>query len=147
MCAIEKGTYKGDETFKSGSIEVVDATIRDWNNTGWGTITFDKGYEYSSNVGVVNMIDKFVTRDDLKACFRDYGFGNLTGVDLAREVAGDLDFKYPVEVANAAFGQGLNTTAIQHLQALTIIANDGKMLTPHIVQKIVTIDGKPHQPA
>ncbi len=137
MCAIEKGTYKGDETFKSGSIEVVDATIRDWNNTGWGTITFDKGYEYSSNVGVVNMIDKFVTRDDLKACFRDYGFGNLTGVDLAREVAGDLDFKYPVEVANAAFGQGLNTTAIQHLQALTIIANDGKMLTPHIVQKIV----------
>ena len=137
MCAIEKGTYKGDETFKSGSIEVADATIRDWNNTGWGTITFDKGYEYSSNVGVVNMIDKFVTRDDLKACFREYGFGELTGVDLAREVSGDLDFKYPVEVANAAFGQGLNTTAIQHLQALTIIANDGKMLTPHIVKKIV----------
>ena len=83
------------------------------------------------------MIDKFVTRDDLKACFREYGFGELTGVDLAREVSGDLDFKYPVEVANAAFGQGLNTTAIQHLQALTIIANDGKMLTPHIVKKIV----------
>ena len=137
MCAIEKGTYKGDDTFKSGSIEVADATIRDWNNTGWGTITFDKGFEYSSNVGVVNMIDKFVTRDDLKSCFRQYGFGSLTGVDLAREVSGDLDFKYPVEVANAAFGQGLNTTAIQHLQALTIIANDGKKLTPHIVKKIV----------
>ena len=140
MCAIEKGTYKGTDTFKSGSIEVLDATIRDWNNTGWGTINFDKGYEYSSNVGVVNMIDKFISRDDLKACLRDYGFGTLTGVDLAREVAGDLDFKYPVEVANAAFGQGINTTAIQHLQALTLIANDGKKLTPHVVKKIVNVN-------
>ena len=34
MCAIEKGTYKGTDTFKSGSIEVADATIKDWNNTG-----------------------------------------------------------------------------------------------------------------
>lgn len=140
MCAMEKGTYNGGETFKSGSIDVLDATIRDWNNTGWGTITFDKGYEYSSNVGVVNMIDKFISRDDLKACLRDYGFGTLTGVDLAREVAGDLDFKYPVEVANAAFGQGINTTAIQHLQALTLIANNGKKLTPHVVKKIVNVN-------
>ena len=140
MCAMEKGTYNGGETFKSGSIDVADATIRDWNNTGWGTITFDKGYEYSSNVGVVNMIDKFISRDDLKACLRDYGFGTLTGVDLAREVAGDLDFKYPVEVANAAFGQGINTTAIQHLQALTLIANNGKKLTPHVVKKIVNVN-------
>lgn len=137
MCAIEKGTYDGNATFRSGSIEVADATIKDWNNTGWGTISFDKGFEYSSNVGISNMIGKFIDKNDLRDCLNKYGFGKNTGVDIARENAGKLGFKYPVEVANAGFGQGINTTVIQHLKALSIIANDGKALTPHIVSKIV----------
>ena len=137
MCAIDKGTYNGEETFKSGSIEVADAVIRDWNNTGWGNITFDKGFEYSSNVGVSSMINKFIDKDELKDCFKKYGFGTSTGIDLSRELSGSLGFKYPVEVANAAFGQGITTTAIQHLKALSMIANDGQELTPHIVEKIV----------
>ncbi len=137
MCAMEKGTYNGSDTFKSGNIVIADATIKDWNNTGWGTITFDKGFEYSSNVGVSSMIGKFIDKNDLKDCYNKYGFGKTTGVDLARETSGTLGFKYPVEVANAAFGQGINTTVIQHLKALTIISNNGKALTPHIVKKIV----------
>ena len=137
MCAIDKGTYKGEETFKSGSIQVADATIRDWNNTGWGSINYDKGFEYSSNVGVTTMINHFIDKDELKDCFKKYGFGNLTGIDLSREQSGSLGFKYPVEVANAAFGQGITTTPVQHLQALSMIANDGQALTPHIVSKIV----------
>ena len=137
MCAIDKGTYNGEETFKSGSIEVADAVIRDWNNKGWGTITYDKGFEYSSNVGVSTMINHFIDRDEMKDCFQKYGFGTSTGIDLSRELSGSLGFKYPVEVANAAFGQGISTTPIQHLKALTMIANDGQELTPHIVSKIV----------
>lgn len=137
MCAIENGSYKGSDTFKSGTIEVADATIKDWNNVGWGTIDFDKGFEYSSNVGVTNIVDKFITKDDLKRCFIDYGFGKLTGIDVAKEVSGRLGFKYPVEVANASFGQGVTTTAVQHLQAMTLLSNNGKKLTPHVVKKIV----------
>ena len=136
MCAMEKGTYKGNDTFRSGSIQVADATIKDWNNIGWGTVTFNKGFEYSSNVGVSFMIDRFIDKEDLRTCFNKYGFGKSTGVDLARESNGKIDFKYPVEVANAAFGQGINTTVVQHLKALSMLANDGKELTPHIVLKI-----------
>ena len=137
MCAIEKGVYNGEETFRSGTIEVADAVIKDWNNTGWGIINYDKGFEYSSNVGVTNMIGHFLDRDELKECFKKYGFGSHTGIDLAKEISGTLGFKYPVEVANATFGQGINTTAIQHLKALSMIANNGKELTPHVVSKIV----------
>lgn len=136
MCAIEKGSYDGNASFRSGSITIEDATIKDWNNTGWGTISFDKGFEYSSNVGVSNMIGKFINKNELRDCLNKYGFGKTTGIDLSGEVAGTLGFKYPVEVANAAFGQGVNTTALQHLQALSIIANNGKSLTPHIVSQI-----------
>ena len=137
MCAIDKGTYNGSATYRSGTITVADATIKDWNNVGWGTISFDKGFEYSSNVGISSMIGRFIDKNDLRDCFNKYGFGKTTGVDIARENAGRLGFKYPVEVANAGFGQGINTTVIQHLKALTIISNNGKPLTPHVVSKIV----------
>ena len=54
MCAMEKGIYDGSKTFESGTFKVGNYTINDWNRSGWGAITFDKGYEYSSNVGIAN---------------------------------------------------------------------------------------------
>ena len=137
MCAIEKGTYDGNATYQSGVIKVEGTPIYDWNNVGWGTVTFDKGYEYSSNVAITNILQRFINREDLKKCLNDYGFGSLTGIELPREMVGNLEFTYPVEVAAAGFGQGITTTAIQHLRALTIITNEGRKLTPHIVSKIV----------
>lgn len=137
MCTIDKGTYKGDETYKSGSIDVGEDKVFDWNRQGFGTITYDKGFEYSSNVAITNILNKFINKKDLKECFQKYGFGQKTGLELPREQAGDITFNYPIEVATAGFGQGITTTQIQNLQALTIISNNGKMLKPHIIEKIV----------
>ena len=137
MCAMEKGIYDGNATFTSGNFQVGEDTINDWNRSGWGTISFDKGYEYSSNVGIANLIDRGLSRQDLYDCFTKYGFGSLTGIELSREQPGKLNFIYPIEVYTAGFGQGITTTPIQHLQALTMIANNGDMLKPHIVSKIV----------
>ena len=137
MCAIEKGTYNGNKTYDSKGITFTDDTIRDWNKIGFGQITFDKGFEYSSNVGASHLITNFITGNELKDCYKEYGFGVPTKIELSKEAYGKLNFKYPVEIASASFGQGITTTAIQQLQALTIISNNGKMLTPHIVDKIV----------
>ena len=140
MCAIDSGKYDGEETFDSGNIKIEDDTINDWNKTGWGRISYDKGFEYSSNVGIANLIKKKVNKKELRECYKKYGFGTPTGVELTREQSGKIEFTYPIEVATAGFGQGISTTAMQQLQALTIIANDGKMLKPHIVDKIVESD-------
>ena len=137
MCAMEKGIYDGNATFNSGNFQVGEDTINDWNRSGWGTISFDKGYEYSSNVGIANLIDRGLSRQDLYDCFTKYGFGSLTGIELPREQPGKLNFIYPIEVYTAGFGQGITTTPIQHLQSLTMIANNGDMLKPHIVSKII----------
>lgn len=138
MAAMEKGTYDGKATFKSGKLTVGDDVISDWNKgKGWGTITFDRGYTLSSNVGVANMIDKFITRNDLKVYYDKLGFGKTTNFTLPSEAAGTINFKYKIEVANAAFGQGITTTPIQHIQALTSISNNGVMLKPYIVDKII----------
>ena len=137
MCAIDNGVYNGEETFDSGSIKIEDDTVNDWNKTGWGRISYDKGFEYSSNVGIANLMQKKLNKKNLRECYKKFGFGKPTGVELTREQSGKMEFTYPIEVATAGFGQGVSTTAMQQLQALTIISNDGKMLKPHIVDKIV----------
>lgn len=140
MCAMENGIYDGEATFESGTFEVGEDIINDWNRTGWGSISFDKGFEYSSNVGIANLIDRGLSRQTLSDCFTKYGFGELTGIELPREQTGKLNFIYPIEIYTAGFGQGITTTPVQHLQALTMIANNGDMLKPHIVKKIVNND-------
>lgn len=147
MCAIENGTYKGSDTFLSGYYEYVDktdsnkkTTIRDWNVKGWGVITYDYGYAMSSNIGIANILENFITKDDLRSCFSTYGFGRKTNFTMGNEYTGNIDFTYDVEAATAGYGQGITTTPMQHIQALTSIANGGEMLMPYIVSKIVDTD-------
>lgn len=138
MCAMEKGTYNGSATYESGTYQIGEDSVQDWNfGKGWGQITFDKGYEYSSNVGAVTIVNQFITRNELRDCLVKFGFGNSTSIELPRELSGSIKFTYPIEVAAASYGQGITTTAIQQLQGLSILANNGKMLKPHIISKIV----------
>jgi len=141
MCAIDKGTYKGNELFYSNSFTSFDDTIYNWYKEGWGYINYDTGFKYSSNVGVANMMNNFIDKADLQACYQKFGFGAKTNLELPREFTGSIKFNYPIEVVTAGYGQGISTTPIQQLQGLTIIANNGKMLKPHIVSKIVDAMG------
>ena len=139
MAALEAGVYKGNDTYMSGSFETKDKTIiRDWNKVGGGRITYDKGFIYSSNTGVVNMMNKYLDATILKNYLKKLGFGSKTDICLPNEGSGKINFKYETEVFNAAFGQGITTTPIQHIKALTSIANDGELLKPYIVKKIVS---------
>lgn len=137
MAAMEKGNYDGNATYMSGSMELSNYVIRDWNRWGWGEITYDYGYTQSSNIGVANLVQHYITGDELAAYFEKLGFGKKTGIELQGEVSGQIEFKYDIEIANASFGQGIRTTPIQHIQALTAIANNGYLLKPTIVEKIV----------
>ena len=138
MAAMENGVYDGNETYKSGTYEASDGTvIGDWNRNGWGMISFDKGYALSSNVGVINLINKHMNAAMLRQYFRKLGFGMKTGISLPNEVAGNINFKYETEIYNAGFGQGITTTPIQNIQALTPLTNDGILVSPYLVEKIV----------
>lgn len=138
MATMEKGNYDGNATYMSGSMTVDKWTIRDWNGWGWGEVTYDYGLTMSSNIGIANIMTHYLTGDELRAYLQKLGFGQKTGIELEGEVPGTMDFKYEIEVINAGFGQGLiTTTPIQHIQALTSIANNGYLLKPTIVEKIV----------
>lgn len=139
MAAMEEGVYKGSDTFKSGSIKFGKNEIFDWKTDGFGEITYDDGFLLSSNVGISYLTKDYFKADKLKKYFQDYGFGSKTNIELYGELTGSLnmDRLTDVEIANAGFGQGITITPIQMIQALTMIANDGVMLKPYIIDKIV----------
>jgi len=138
MAAMENGVYDGNETYKSGTYETSDGTvIGDWNRAGWGYINFDYGYAMSSNVGVINIIERHMNSVMLRQYFRRLGFGRKTGIELPNENKGNLEFKYETEIFNAGFGQGITTTPVQNVKAMTPLTNDGMLLKPYIISKIV----------
>lgn len=136
MSGIESGLYNGDEEYNSGTIKVGDYTIKDWNGYGWGKITFDQGFWGSSNVASTLLVQR-TGRDRLKDFYQKLGFGSKTGIDLPNEQEGKINFNYEIEVVNASFGQGMSVTPVQMVQAFTVLANDGVMIKPYIVKKIV----------
>ena len=143
MAAMENGVYNGAETYRSGVYKTTDGTeIGDWDRGGWGVISFDKGYAMSSNVGVINLINRHMSSLMLKSYFKKLGFGKKTGIELPNEMKGKLDFRYETEIYNAGFGQGITTTPIQNVKAMTPLTNDGMLLEPYVISKIIDSDTK-----
>ena len=137
MAAMENGVYNGSDTYKSGTINIGDDKVVDFNKgVGWGTISYDQGFAYSSNTAATMLAQK-MGREKLRDFYTKLGFGQPTGITLPKEASGKIGFKYDIETANAAFGQGILVTPIQMIQALTTVTNDGVMLKPYIINKIV----------
>jgi cell division protein FtsI (penicillin-binding protein 3) len=67
-----------------------------------------------------------------------FGFGHPTGIDLAGEapgrmkLPGDGDWS-PVDLGTNSFGQGVSVTPIQMVMAASALANDGKVVYPHVL--------------
>lgn len=136
MASMENGMYDGSAKYKSGSLKVDDVTIKDWNKYGWGTITFDEGFMGSSNVAASSLALS-LGRAKLKDFYNALGFGEAVDIGLPNQMSGVINFKYNSEIASSSYGQGISVTAIQMLEALTVLSNDGVMIRPYIIKKIV----------
>ncbi len=139
--AIEEKKYNGDDTYMSGSYFLDDGTeIRDATRGGWGRITYDTGFAYSSNVAATILALRLGI-DGLRDYYDKLGFGKKTGIELSNEVSGDMEISYQSELSNASFGQGVSVTPVQMLEALSSMTNNGVTIKPYIVDKIVDQDG------
>lgn len=98
----------------------------------------------SSNVGAALASD---TMDDKQfaALLRQFGFGEKTGVELQGEEKGiikDIASWSARTKPTMAFGQEIGVSALQMVKAATVFANDGVMLRPHLVKKILSPGGQ-----
>lgn len=138
--AIEEGVYNGNEKFQSGTYIVNEkiTPIRDVNDgKGWGMITFDEGFERSSNVAASKLVWEKIGTDKFLEYLHAFDMDKKTGIDLPGEIAGEILYNWPREKLTASFGQGSTVTPIQMMKAATAIANDGKMMKPYVISKIV----------
>ena len=131
----ENNIYKPDSFYRSGSYQVEDATIFDWNKIGWGTITQRHGFQQSSNTLMLTLLNELGT-EKLKTGLENFGFGKSTNSLYGNEATGDLVFNNKVSASTTVFGQGSTVTAMQMVQAETAILNDGQMLSPYFLQRV-----------
>ncbi|WP_416151047.1 penicillin-binding protein [Salipaludibacillus sp. HK11] len=139
--AIEEGVYQGENTYQSGTYEVLDKTVGDHNNRrGWGEITFDEGFQRSSNVAFSKIAIEDLGSEKVFNYINAFGFRDPTGIDLPNEATGLIADNYRIDAATTSFGQGSAITPIQQVQAATAIANNGEMVEPFIIDRIVDFD-------
>lgn len=78
------------------------------------------------------------------ATFRDYflnhyKLGTETGIDLPGEIHGltqNIQSDRQIEIATAAFGQGIALTPVETVRALASLGNGGMLVTPHVVRAV-----------
>jgi cell division protein FtsI/penicillin-binding protein 2 len=136
--ALDTGTVRPETTFiDTGAIQVGGITIQNWNRDSWGEQNMVGCLQHSLNVCLA-WISTQMGPQSFYSYMERFGIGHPTGVDLAGEsmgrlkVPGDSDW-YSVDLGTNAFGQGVAVTPLQMLMAVSAIANEGRMVTPHML--------------
>lgn len=121
----------------------VSHRYRDWRKGGHGGVDLKAAIVQSCDVYFYDLAHHLGI-DRLHAFLSQFGFGRPSGIDLAGETPGILPSRkwkrealgkswYPGETVIAGIGQGyVKVTAVQLAKAVAILANRGKITTPHV---------------
>ena len=100
---------------------------------------------HSSNVGTAQIAQK-LDAVEFHQGLKDFGFSLRTGVDLPFEYPGIIPaqnrFNSPIYKATVGYGYGMNATFMQVLKAYSVFNNNGKIVTPRLVKKLVSSTGQ-----
>lgn len=143
--AIDAGKVSSDTicAICNAPVEIGGYAIKTWNDKYNANSTMTQVIQNSDNTGMV-FVGKALGLDRMLKYLKNFGIGEMTGIDLQGEAAPDLrprDSWYPIDLATATFGQGIIVTPIELLSAFTAIANEGKRMEPHVVSSIETPEG------
>ncbi len=144
--ALDAGAVTPDTTFvDTGAIEVGGIWIYNWDRGAWGPQDMTGCMQHSLNVCLAWVAEQ-LGPTQFYNYIQNFGIGHSTGIDLAGEqvyplsLPGDSNW-YPVNLGTNAFGQGVAATPLQMITAISAVANDGKMMAPHLVKSYIQ-DGK-----
>ncbi|MFA7249878.1 MAG: penicillin-binding protein 2 [Dehalococcoidia bacterium] len=141
--AIERGLVTPESTYNdTGAVKVGAYVIRNWDYSAHGTTTVRSFLQNSLNTGAVWLSDR-IGPDTFYQYVKAFGLGEATHIGLAGEAEGQFRTPadpswYPVDLATNSYGQGIAVTPIQMLTAVNSIANQGRLMRPYVVSKVVT---------
>jgi len=127
---------------ENGKYRIKGAWIRDTHKHLNLTVT--EILEESSNIGMVKLSDRIDDRDFYKG-LRDFGFGNLTSVDMLGETKGYLKKPNQFSGITKAFishGYEVSVTPMQMVSAYSALINGGNLFEPRILKRIVDSNGE-----
>lgn len=120
----------------AGPRRVANYTIHTWNDQYNPDITITEALEKSDNTAMVFVSD-LLGKENLLNYLSRFGLGRDLNLDLQDLAAAPLPQKVgPVETATISFGQGIVTNSFQLLRAINVIAHDGVMIEPQIIEKV-----------
>ena len=149
--ALDAGAVTPDTEFvDTGSIQIGGITIHNWDWGAWGPQNMEGCMAHSLNV-CLTWVATQLGAGPFYQYMQNFGFGQLTGIDLAGEapgrlkIPGDTDW-FEAELGTNSFGQGVAVTPIQMVMAISSVANGrGEMMVPHVMRSMVR-DGFQYTP-
>ncbi|EJO03952.1 penicillin-binding protein [Oenococcus oeni] len=136
--AIDTGHWNPTATFKSGELSIGSQKVYDAEDN-MGVLTYREGFARSSNVAFAKT-EISMGPTIWRKYINKFRFLKATKTMLPNESAGSIVFNEPIEQADTAFGQGIDVTPMQIVQALTAVANNGREIRPYLVSKVVNPD-------
>ncbi len=139
--ALEEKAIRADEPFfcENGAWNVGRHTINDTHPYAW--LAARGILQVSSNI-CISKVAQALGRERLVRYYQAFGFTERTGLALPGEGKGVIPFpKAEVSLATQSFGQGMTATAVQLAAGYGALANDGVLMKPYLVSKVVDPDG------
>ena len=135
-------TDKSGDFYCNGAQQVANIKIRCAHASGHGYQSLRQALENSCNPAFIQLGQK-IGVSTLYKYIRNFGLFDKTGIDLPSEANSSFWAEKDVgtvELATMSFGQRFTITPMQLVKAASAIANDGVMVTPHVVGKIKNND-------
>lgn len=136
---IDFGTVSATSTYyDAGFLFLNNKRISNYDNRGRGVVSMQEVLNQSLNTGAAYVAMK-MGNQKFAEYMRSFGVGTETGIDLPNEGIGlinNLDSKRDIEIVTASYGQGVAFTPIATVRALSVLANGGTLITPHLVKKV-----------
>jgi cell division protein FtsI (penicillin-binding protein 3) len=143
MVALEDGVVDTTDIFDTGNGQWFKNGRKISDTHGYGPLSVKQIFEKSSNVGVAKIITEYYEKNPKKYVDRVYSFGinRPLGLDIVGE--GQPYFKYPGDadwwgttLAGMSYGYETKMTPLQVLNFYNAVANNGKMVKPHLVREV-----------
>jgi len=146
---LDSGLLKPTDTFMANgyyehTVASTGEVIRIKDLAAYGRLDVAGILEHSSNAGTGYASDR-MSPSLFEAGLRKYGFGVATGISLNGETPGLLRPSTTWSARSKptiAMGQEVGVSALQIVQAASVLANGGVMIKPQVVKRVVSSSGE-----
>jgi cell division protein FtsI (penicillin-binding protein 3)/stage V sporulation protein D (sporulation-specific penicillin-binding protein) len=136
---LDAGVVTAASTYNDTGSKILNGKkISNYDGRARGVIPMQEVLNQSLNLGAAYVESKLGNTLFTKYML-DYGLGSKSGIDLpneGRSLVNNLNSPRDIEHATASYGQGIAVSPMAITRALSVLANGGTLITPHVTKEI-----------